>query len=191
MLTEDEIASRWVLIRPHLDESQQRVWLGIEATAWGDGGVGTVARATDTDPKTVRKGRDELVAGAPPDARTRKPGGSRRRMEDLTPALIPTLEALVAPGERGDPMRPLRWTTDSVRDLADKLAELGHDISASTVGRLLHEAGYILQGNVKVLEGREHPDGEAQFTHINDTATEFLDAGDPVVSVDTKRVQIL
>ena len=191
MLTEDEIASRWALIRPHLDERQRRVWLGIEAAAWGDGGVAAVVRATGTAARTVRTGRDELASGAPADVRTRKPGGGRRRVEDLDPGLVPKLEALVAPGERGDPMRPLRWTTDSVRDLADKLAEQGCEVSPSTVGRLLHEAGYSLQANVKVLEGREHPDRDAQFTHINDTATAFLDAGDPVVSVDTKKKEVV
>jgi transposase len=191
VLTEDEIASRWALIRPHLDERQRRVWLGIEAAAWGNGGVAAVVRATGTAARTVRTGRDELASGAPPDVRTRKPGGGRRRVEDLDPDLMPRLEALVAPGERGDPMRPLRWTTDSVRDLADKLAEQGCEVSASTVGRLLHEAGYSLQANVKVLEGREHPDRDAQFIHINDTATEFLDAGDPVVSVDTKKKEVV
>lgn len=191
MLTEDEIASRWALIRPHLDERQRRVWLGIEAMAWGDGGVAAVVRATGAAARTVRTGRDELAAGAPPDVRTRRPGGGRRKVEDLAPDLVPTLEALVAPGERGDPTRPLRWTTDSVRDLADKLAGLGYDVSASTVGRLLHEAGYSLQANVKVLEGREHPDRDAQFAHINDTAAEFLAAGDPVVSVDCKKKELV
>jgi DDE family transposase len=191
VLTEDEIASRWTLIRLHLDERQRRVWLGIEAVAWGEGGISAIARATDTALKTVRRGRDELADGAPPDVRTRKPGGGRRKVEDLAPDLVPTLEALVAPGERGDPTQPLRWTTDSVRDLADKLAEHGHDVSASTVGRLLHEAGYSLQANVKVLEGREHPDRDAQFIHINDTAAQFLAAGDPVVSVDTKKKEVV
>jgi hypothetical protein len=150
MLTEDEIASRWAVIRPHLDERQRRVWLGIEAMVWGDGGIGAVVRATGCAARTVRTGRDELAAGTPPDVRTRNPGGGRRGVEELRPDLVPTLEALVAPGERGDLMRPLRWTTDSARDLAGKLAEHGHDVSASTVGRLLHEAGYSLQANVKV-----------------------------------------
>ena len=134
MLTEYEIASRWALIRPHLDERQRRVWLGIEATAWGEGGVAAVVRATGTLARTVHTGREELASGAPPDVRTRKPGGGRRRVEDLDPDLVPKLEMLVAPGERGDPMRPLRWTTDSVRDLADKLAEQGCEVSAEHRG---------------------------------------------------------
>lgn len=191
MLTEDELASRFAVIRPYLDERQRRLWLGIEAMAWGDGGVSVVARATGTDPKTVRRGRDELASGAPPDVRTRKPGGGRPRVEELDEAMVPALENLVAPGERGDPMRPLRWTTDSTADLADKLNKLGHQVSARTVARLLHEAGYSLQANVKVLEGSEHPDRDAQFTHINDTATAFLAGGEPVISVDTKKKELV
>jgi hypothetical protein len=191
VLTEEELADRFTKIRPYLDERQRRVWLGIEAAAWGPGGVTTVARATRTDPKTVRKGVAELASGAPPDGRTRAAGGGRTRVEDADAGLVPALEDLVAPGERGDPERPLRWTTDSTADLADKLAGLGYGISARTVARLLTEAGYSLQANVKVLEGREHPDRDAQFAHINDTATAHLAAGDPVISVDTKKKELV
>jgi DDE family transposase len=180
-----------VKIRPYLDERQRRLWLGVEARALGRGGVALVARATGADQKTVRRGTAELESAVPADGRTREAGGGRRPMEETDPGLVADLEALLAPGERGDPQRPLRWTTDSTSDLADKLAGLGHDVSARTVARLLKDAGYSLQANVKTLEGRQHPDRDAQFGYINDAAAVAIAAGQPVISVDTKKKELV
>jgi hypothetical protein len=141
---------------------------------------------------TVRRGRDELDDPQPLEVgRSRAPGGGRKRAEEADPGLGEALDKLVDPESRGDPMTPLRWTCKSLRTLAAELRDQGHQVSASLVQRLLHEAGYSLQGNAKTLEGNQNPDRDAQFRHIHDTAAAFLAAGNPVVSVDCKKKELV
>ena len=184
----ESLVRRYDAIRPHLTERQRRVWLGSEARELGSGGVGMVADAVQVSPDTVRRGRSELDDPEPlPVGRSRGPGGGRKRAEEHDPALPAALDALVDPDSRGDPMTPLRWTSKSLRSLADQLRAQGHRVSATLVARLLHEAGYSLQANSKTLEGAQHPDRDAQFRHIHDTVAAALGAGTPVVSVDCKK----
>lgn len=190
-MTDDEIAARFARIRPFLDEFQRRLWLGVEAAALGRSGVAVVARATGTDPKTVRRGRDELEAGVQPGGRVRGPGGGRPSLVDLDAGLLPALEALVDPETRGDPMSPLRWTTKSTANLAEELTGAGHRVTARTVAGLLKESGYSLQGNAKTLEGKQHPDRDAQFRYINAQVVAFQAGGDPVISVDCKKKELV
>ena len=191
MLTEDEIASRFARIRPFLDERQRRLWLGSEAAELGFSGVAIVARAVGADPKTVRRGRDELAAGIVPDGRVRGPGGGRPSVIDLDAGLASALRELVDPETRGDPMSPLRWTTKSTARLAGALTEGGHPISARTVAGLLKDDGYSLRGNVKTVEGKQHPDRDAQFRYINEQVVAFAAAGDPAISVDCKKKELV
>jgi Rhodopirellula transposase DDE domain len=191
VLTEDEIASRFARIRPFLDERQRRLWLGSEAAELGVSGVTVVARAVGADPKTVRRGRDELAAGIVPDGRVRGPGGGRPSVTDLDAELVPALRELVDPETRGDPMSPLRWTTKSTAHLAGALTEGGHPISARTVAGLLKDDGYSLRSNVKTVEGKQHPDRDAQFRYINEQVVAFAAAGDPAISVDCKKKELV
>jgi len=186
MLTDAEIAARYARIRPYLDERQRRLWLGVEAQALGAGGVAVVARASGADVKTVRRGKAEIESGAESGGRVRGPGGGRPALAGLDAGLVPALEALVDPATRGDPMSALRWTTKSTVHLAGELTRQGHAVTARTVAALLAGAGYSLQGNAKTVEGKQHPDRDAQFRYINAQVTAFQDDGSPVISVDAK-----
>jgi hypothetical protein len=139
----------------------------------------------------VDKGATELAAGVVPESRVRRPGAGRKRAEQANPGLLAALEALVDPATRGDPQSPLRWTAKSTAILAAELTGQGHRVSARTVARLLKAAGYSLQANAKTIEGRQHPDRDAQFRYLNTQARQHLDAGDPVVSVDTKKKELV
>ena len=161
--------------------------MGAEARSIGHGGIRLVARAAGAAEVTVSEGVRELEDGGEPLGRARRPGGGRKRLADVDPGLRPALLALVEPDERGDPMSPLRWTTKSTRNLAGELTGQGHRISADTVGDLLRDLGFSLQGNAKTLEGKQDPDRDAQFRYISEQAKEHQDAGNPVVSVDTKK----
>src|SRR5512135_903352 len=152
------LAAKFAVIFPHLDERQRRLLLGAEARSLGHGGIRLVARAAGVREATVSLGVDELDSGAEPLGRARRPGGGRKRLSDLDAGLCPALLALVEPDERGDPMSPLRWTTMSTRTLAAELTRQGHKVSADTVGDLLHQEGFSLQGNAKTVEGQRHPD---------------------------------
>jgi hypothetical protein len=185
------LAAKFEAIFPHLDERQRRLLMGAEARALGHGGIRLVARAAGVREATVSLGVDELDSGAEPLGRVRRPGGGRKRAADLDPGLLPALLALVEPRVRGDPMSPLRWTTLSTRNLADELARQGHEASAGTVGALLRQEGFSLQGNAKTVEGKQHPDRDAQFGYIGEQAREHLEAGDPVVSVDAKKKELV
>jgi transposase len=185
------LAAKFAVIFPHLDERQRRLLMGAEARALGHGGIRLVARAAGVREATVSLGVDELDAGAEPLGRARRPGGGRKRAADADPGLRPALLALVEPQERGDPMSPLRWTTKSTRNLADELTRQGHKAGADTVGDLLREEGFSLQGNVKTLEGKQHPDRDAQFRYISEQARAHQDSGDPVISVDTKKKELI
>jgi len=181
------LAAKFGAIFPHLDERQRRLLMGAEARALGHGGIRLVALAAQAREGTVSLGVSELESGAEPLGRARRPGGGRKRVADLDPGLVPALLALVGPQERGDPMSPLRWTVKSTRTLAAELTRQGHKVSADTVRDLLHEQGFSLQGNAKTIEGKQHPDRDAQFRYINEQAAAHQDAGDPVISVDTKK----
>jgi transposase len=185
------LAAKFGAIFPHLDERQRRLLMGAEARALGHGGIRLVARAAGVREATVSLGVDELDSGAEPLGRARRPGGGRKRAADADRGLRPALLALVEPEERGDPMSPLRWTTKSTRKLAAELAAQGHKVSADTVGDLLREEGFSLQGNAKSIEGRRHPDRDAQFRYINEQVKAHQDAGDPVISVDTKKKELV
>ncbi|WP_411146301.1 ISAzo13 family transposase [Streptomyces sp. x-80] len=189
----DQLALRFGVLFPHLNERQQRLALAAEARLLGHGGVRAVARAAGVSETTVRKGVFELEGGEDPlpGGRVRRDGGGRKSAEDLDPLLVPALLALVEPDERGDPMSPLRWTTKSLRSLAGELARQGHAASAPTVGRLLRENGFSLQASAKTLEGAQHPDRDAQFRYINDQAKGHQTDGEPVVSVDTKKKEVV
>jgi transposase len=181
------LAAKFGSIFPHLDERQRRLLMGAEARALGHGGIRLVALAAQAREGTVSLGVSELESGAEPLGRARRPGGGRKRVADLDRELVPALLALVGPQERGDPMSPLRWTVKSTRTLAAELTRQGHKVSADTVRDLLHEQGFSLQGNAKTIEGKQHPDRDAQFRYINEQARAHQDAGDPVISVDTKK----
>ena len=188
---QDSLAGKFAALFPHLDERQRRLVAGAEARALGHGGIRAVARAAGMREGTVSRGVAELEAGEEPLGRARRRGGGRKRAADLDPGLRPALLALVEPDMRGDPVSPLRWTTKSLRVLAFELAQQGHRVSADTVADLLHEEGFSLQGNAKTLEGRQHRDRDAQFRYINEQVKTYQGAGEPVVSVDTKKKELV
>src|SRR5215831_134072 len=185
------LAAKFAAIFPHLDERQRRLLLGAEARPLGHGGIRLVARAAGVREATVSLGVDELDSGEEPLGRARRPGGGRKRAADLDPGLVPALLALVEPDERGDPVSPLRWTVKSLRNLAGELTRQGHRVSAPTVGRLLREQGFSLQANAKTLEGKQHPDRDAQFRYLNEQVRQHQSAGQPVISIDAKKKEQL
>jgi Rhodopirellula transposase DDE domain len=188
---EESLAAKFAVLFPHLDERQRRLTMGAEARVLGHGGVAVVARAAGVSRVTVTGGVRELEAGDEPLGRTRRSGGGRKRVTKTDPGVRAALLALVEPESRGDPQSPLRWTTKSLRHLADELAEQGHRVSAPTVAGLLREENFSLQGNAKTIEGGRHPDRDAQFAHINAAAEEHLAAGQPVISVDGKKKELV
>ncbi|MFC5252037.1 ISAzo13 family transposase [Streptomyces nigrescens] len=187
----DQLALKFEVLFPHLDERQRRLLMATEARLLGHGGIRAVAQAAQVSETTVRKGVDELESGAEPLGRVRRPGGGRKKAADIDPRLRPALLALVEPDSRGDPMSPLRWTTKSTRKLAEELTRQGHKVGADTVGDLLREEGFSLQANAKTIEGAQHPDRDAQFHYINEQAKAHLDTGQPVISVDTKKKELV
>ncbi|MEV0537530.1 ISAzo13 family transposase [Kitasatospora sp. NPDC050463] len=184
-----QLAQRFEVLLPHLNERQRRLAMATEARLLGHGGVRVVARTAGVSETTVRKGVFELEAGIEPlqEGRARRLGGGRMRAEAVDPGLVSALLGLVEPDERGDPMSPLRWTTKSLRRLAAELSRQGHKVTAPTVGRLLKESGFSLQGTAKTLEGAQHPDRDAQFRYINQQVKDHQAAGQPVISVDSKK----
>jgi hypothetical protein len=188
----ESAARRYAVLRPHLTEFQRRLWLGAEAAELGPGGVAIVAEATGVAADTVRRGRKEAEAGTGPGAgRSRRPGGGRKRAEDHDEELVAAFESLIDPVTRGDPMSPLRWTSKSIRALTRALRDKGHEVSTMVTRRLLRERGYNLQANAKIVEGGQHVDRDAQFAYLNDQATAHLAAGDAVISVDTKKKELV
>jgi Rhodopirellula transposase DDE domain len=187
----ESLAAKFSALLPHLDERQRRLYLGSEARALGHGGIQAVATAAGVSRQTVAVGVDELEAGEPPLGRTRRAGGGRKRAVETDPQLKAALLELVEPGSRGDPESPLRWTTRSTRNLAEQLTRQGHPVSADTVARVLKQENFSLQANAKAIEGRQHPDRDAQFRHIHDQVTVHRAAGDPVISVDTKKKELV
>ena len=190
-VSDEDLRAKFAVLLPALDERQRRLLLGAEARALGRGGIARVAAAAGASLPTVSRGLAEVRTGGVGDGRVRKPGGGRKSLTETDPGLVKALEALVDPVTRGDPMSPLRWTTKSTRHLADTLTAGGHAVSHVRVGELLHSLGYSLQSNAKAVEGKQHPDRDAQFGHINDTARRYLKAGDPVISCDTKKKELV
>jgi hypothetical protein len=188
---EASLAAKFRVLLPHLDERQRRLLMGAEARSLGHGGIRLVARTAGVREGTVSAGVAELDAGGAPLRRVRRAGAGRKKVVDLDPGLLPALLALVEPDMRGDPMSPLRWTTKSTRTLAAELTASGHRISAPLVGDLLRGNGFSLQANAKVLEGAQHPDRDAQFRYINAQAGEHQAAGQPVVSMDAKKKELV
>jgi transposase len=188
---EASLAAKFGAVFPHLDERQRRLVTGAEARSIGHGGITLVARAAGVGVATVARGVRELEGGEEPIGRVRKPGGGRKRLAEQDPGLVPALLALVEPEERGDPMSPLRWTVKSTRQLSAELARQGRRAGADTVGDLLRVEGFSLQSNAKTLEGRQHPDRDAQFRYLNEQARDHRSNGQPVISVDTKKKELV
>lgn len=203
MSTLESVREKYARLQPFLDERARRVWAAAEAASLGHGGVTLVARATGLARSTIYEGERDLREAAPPDAmaaapdrgprlrRVRRPGGGRKPLTERDPELVTALEALVDPLARGDPQSPLRWTTKSTRKLAATLRAQGHPISHEKVAELLRARDYRLQKNRKTQEGTSHPDRDAQFEYINAQAQAFQAADQPVVSVDTKKKELV
>jgi Rhodopirellula transposase DDE domain len=185
------LGALYELIAPHLSEKQRRLLAGAAATALGRGGGARMARISGLSRPTVYTGMRELDEPPDPGGRIRRPGGGPKRLVERQPGLLAALDALVDPDTRGDPESPLRWTCKSTRQLADALGAQGFQVSDDTVGRLLTQQHYTLQRTQKTGEGAQHPDRDAQFRYINDTARGYLDQGLPVVSVDTKKKELV
>ena len=190
-MTEADLAVKLAMVKPHLDERQWRLLLGAEAETIGWGGISQVARAAGVSRTTVQSAVGQVRAGVAPSGRVRAPGGGRPPVETTQPGIEEALNDLIAPETRGDPMSALRWTTKSLTQLSAGLSAQGFRVGRSTVARLLHQAGYRLQAVFKAKEGTQHPDRDAQFTYINALAGQFLAAGDPVVSIDTKKKELV
>jgi hypothetical protein len=190
------IESRYADLSSMMNARMRRQWAASEAKSYGWGGVRAVSRATGLAPNTISKGLRESESRAadptaPRPSRLRQPGAGRKRATDADAELAAALELLVDPVTRGDPQSPLRWTCKSTTQLARELARQGHPVSPRTVGRLLKLSGYSLQGNRKTKEGAGHPDRNAQFEHINTTVLRFQQRGQPVISVDTKKKELV
>jgi hypothetical protein len=178
---------------PRLNERDRRLALATEAKSWGRGGITAVHQATGASRTTIRRGMAELADNSAERStdRVRAPGGGRKKAEVANPELVDVLDGLIEPETRGDPESPLRWTTKSTRHLAVELGGMGHSVSHDVVAKILHSLRYSLQGTRKKLEGSQHPDRDDQFRYINKLAKEFLAAGDPVISVDTKKKELV
>lgn len=189
--TQDALAAKFTTVLPHLDERAARLVLAGEARSLGHGGIAAVARAAGVSRSRVQEGVTQLELGVAPSERIRRPGGGRKPAAAENPQLVPALLGLVEPTRRGDPESPLSWTTVSVRKLAAELRAAGHRVSQETVAKLLRAEGFSLQSNAKTLEGRQHPDRDAQFSYLNNKAAQHTAAGQPVISVDTKKKELI
>ena len=188
---ETTIVAKYAALEPLLDERGRRLWAAAESRAIGYGGDALVSAATGLARQTIRNGRQELDLGIEATGRIRRFGAGRPGIEKAQPGVTAALEELVEPLTRGDPMSPLRWTCKSKAKLASALVKEGWQISATKVGRVLHELGYSLQSLRKSTEGASHPDRNAQFEHINATAASYLRRKQPVISVDTKKKELV
>jgi len=192
MNSADALSVKLSLVLPFLDERARRLVLASEAKGLGFGGISKVSRASGLSRKAISKGIDELESGeviAP--GRIRRAGAGRKRVTLLDPKMVDSLTHLIEPNTRGDPESPLRWTCKSTRTLARQLSKSGHPVSHTKVAHLLHEQNYSLQSNRKTEEGDDHPDRDAQFRHINKSVERAMSEKDPVISVDTKKKELL
>ncbi|MGH7745657.1 MAG: ISAzo13 family transposase [Candidatus Dormibacteria bacterium] len=187
----EELARFFEVVLPHLNERQRRVVAGASAQMLGRGGKSAVAEASGMSRNTVIKATSEVKAGIEPSIRLRAPGGGDKSLLETQPGLLEALDELVNPETRGNPMSRLRWTSKSSTKLADDLVAEGYAVSSRSVLRLLHFLGYSLQANAKVAEGRQHPDRDAQFAYLNGQANDFISGGQPVISVDTKKKELI
>ncbi len=190
-VTETALAGMFTTVMPLLDERQRRVLAGAQARALGRGGMAAVSRAADMARSTVQKAVAEVNAGVDPTAPVRRAGAGRKKLIDKDAELLVELDDLVEPEARGDPMCPLQWTSKSTGNLADTLVERGHQVSPDTVGRLLSAMGYSLQATAKQREGSQHPDRDKQFVFLTEQVAAHMKTGDPVISVDTKKKEVV
>jgi transposase len=190
--TIERIRDKYIAMASHLDERGRRRWAAAEARDLGWGGISAVAHATGISDRTIRTGIREIEdpSALSPD-RQRRPGAGRPSKEIVDCGLVEALESIVESATRGDPMSPLRWTSKSTRSIASELQRLGFEVSHVKVAVLLHEFGYSLQGNRKTIEGKQHPDRNAQFEYINRRVKAFLRSRQPAISVDTKKKEPL
>ena len=194
MIDEAAIAERYRLLSSSeaLNERTRRLWAAAEASSHGFGGIRAVARATGLHEETIRRGVRELESGEVlREGRVRRAGAGSKAVLKTHPGIEEELERLVAPETRGDPCSPLRWTSKSAAKLARALAERGYEVSDRTVLRLLKRMGYSLQANQKTRQGADHPDRDAQFAHINDRVARAIERREPVISVDTKKRELI
>lgn len=193
LLAFDGIKQRFELLSGRMNERQIREFAGVEAKVYGRGGVALVAKATGLAINTVRRGISDLDEPLSDQSslRIRNSGGGRKQLRDKDSGLVEALEAILEPFTRGDPMRPLRWTCKSVRRLAEELSQQGHSISPAKIAELLAELGYSLQSHRKRDEGKSHADRDGQFHHINEQVMMFQKDGQPVISVDTKKKELV
>ena len=184
--------TKFASLSPALTERSRRLWAATEAVAVGHGGIALVERATGISRSTITRGIAELQSGeVVPSGRIRQPGGGRKRKIAVDLTLAADLESLVEPTTAGDPNSPLRWTCKSLRTLAAELQTMGHAVSYQVVGELLAASGYTLQANRKTREGSSHPDRDAQFCYLNDQVRQSHHGGQPVISVDTKKKELV
>jgi hypothetical protein len=191
MSTVDELEHKYALLFPHLNERQQHLVAALDAEQLGRGGVALISRVTGFSRPTVYRAIRGLHQRPLPVERIRQPGAGRKELVERDPQLIRVLETLIDPDTRGDPMSPLRWTCKSTRQLAEVLTAQGHPVSHAKVAQLLHDLHYSLQGNAKTKEGQQHPDRDAQFRYIQRRGKYFLGRGWPVISVDTKKKELV
>lgn len=191
-VAESKIAERWRLFGPECDERRRRLWAASEARTHGPGGVALLARVTGLAEETVRRGLVELESGERLQrGQVRRAGGGRQPVVEADPAVAKDLDRLIDPATRGDPESPLRWTSKSLGKLRDALVEMGHEISERTLGKLLKSQGFRLQANQKTREGSQHPDRDRQFEHINETVKAALAQGQPAISIDCKKKELV
>jgi transposase len=186
-----EIRSKWDKLMPHLNERQRRLLAAAEARVLGYGGVALVAAASGLSRTTIYKALAELDEAPLPEGYARRPGGGRKRLHEEDPSLLAALEELIAPATRGHPQSPLRWTCKSTRQLAEALGQQGYLVAHRTVADLLRHLGYSLQANAKTIEGKQHPDRDAQFQYINRLTKRHLRQKLPAISVDAKKKELV
>jgi len=191
MATVEELRQKYQTIGRHLDERRRRLWAAMEARTLGHGGIAIVSEATGLSVRTLQRGLRELAGDPIPDTWIRRTGAGRKRIEAQDTELATALDHLVEPTTRGNPMAPLRWTRKSCMHLAHELSTHGHSVSRTTVARLLREDGFSLQGTRKTHEGDGHPDRDAQFRRINRRVRAFMKLGQPVISVDGKKKELI
>jgi hypothetical protein len=192
VIDEGVIGERFRAMAPELSERGRRMWAASEARVLGRGGIAAVSRASGISENTIRKGMREIESGERlAGGRVRRQGGGRKPISETDPELIAALERLVAEDCRGDPMQVLLWTSKSVRRLAVELRGLGFDVHFTTVAHVLRSLGYSLQSNRKSLEGSQHPDRDRQFRLINERVAAAIAAGEPAISIDTKKKELV